>query len=101
MAPDTAFQRDLWKLTHKCFTGLHNTINLFSNLGYNVIVDEIFMEIDPEWKIILPECLKLVHGKPVLFVRLDCPLDELEKREINRGNREISTAFKQVARRSD
>ena len=93
MAPDTAFQRDLWKLTHKCFTGLHNTINLFSNLGYNVIVDEIFMEIDPEWKIILPECLKLVHGKPVLFVRLDCPLDELEKREINRGDREISTVL--------
>lgn len=92
MAPSNAFEHDLWKLTHKCFNGLHNTINLYSNLGYNVIAVEIFMEIDSDWEVILPECLELLHDKPVLFVRLDCPLDELEKREINRGDIELGVA---------
>jgi hypothetical protein len=40
----------------------------------------------------LRECIAVLHEHPVLFVRVDCPLEELERREQQRGDRRLGQA---------
>ncbi|MBT2762683.1 chloramphenicol phosphotransferase CPT family protein [Paenibacillus sp. ISL-20] len=63
------------------------TTSLLSHLGNNVVVDHIIGEAK------IAEGLKdLTQKHPVYFVGLNCPIYELERREVSRGNRERGLA---------
>lgn len=70
---------------------MHETIALFSDKGHNVIVDDVVLDLPQEndW---LNDYVKMFENYPILFVRVDCPVDELERREIKRGDRHIGQA---------
>jgi chloramphenicol 3-O phosphotransferase len=64
------------------FRGLHQCIPALATAGNNIIFDHI-IETKP-W---LYELLSLISELDVFFVGLHCSLPELERREIQRGDR--------------
>ena len=46
----------------------------------------------------MKECVEILYEYPVLFVHVTCPLEELQRREKERGNRDIGRAEKQLQR---
>jgi len=58
----------------------------------NVIVDTVIDE--QEW---LDEILDILHDCPVLFVHVTCPLDEMKRREKERGDRLVGLAKEQIS----
>jgi chloramphenicol 3-O phosphotransferase len=79
----------------EALTAMHHTIKLYSDRGLNVIVDHVLLET-PEEKYMTPECVGLLYEHPILFIRVDCDLEELEHREKNRGDRQIGQAKSQL-----
>lgn len=75
----------------EALTVMHHTIRLFSDRGLNVIVDHVLLDT-PEEKFTTPEIVMLLNKYPVMFVRVDCDLPELERREKERGDRQIGQA---------
>jgi chloramphenicol 3-O phosphotransferase len=78
-------------------TALNHTIKVYSDIGINVIADYVFLEGDGKGYTAtgldnLAECVALFHGHEVLFVHVTCPLDELRRREKERGDRPIGNA---------
>jgi chloramphenicol 3-O phosphotransferase len=71
----------------KVISGMHNALPAFAASGNNIIVDHVLQERN--W---LEECVSLLADFKVLFVSLDCSLEELQRREKKRGNRKIGTA---------
>jgi chloramphenicol 3-O phosphotransferase len=86
---------DFWKVTNTSISAMHHTIALFSNLGLDVIVDHVILDI-PQEQTWLRECVQLLHLHPVLFVRVNCPVEELVRRERQRANRNIGQAQSQI-----
>ena|GEM_PF-425431 len=87
----------------KIKTGFHHVIQLFSDMGINVIVDHVVLEGKGErtnhTKLYdLEECVWLLHAYDVVFVHVTCPLEELRRREIKRGDRVHGTAEYQLSR---
>ncbi len=70
-------------------TVMHNFILSLSDNCKNVIVDTVIENHHESW---LKESVKLLHKMPVTFVKVTCPLEELERRELQRGNRDIGLA---------
>jgi len=64
----------------------NHTIDYLSGRWINTIVDYVILDT-PIGKQLFSECLDLLHDHPVLFVRVDCPLEELERRERARSDR--------------
>jgi chloramphenicol 3-O phosphotransferase len=64
------------------FRGLHQCLPALATAGNNVIFDHII-----ETKAWLSELVSLLAGLDVFFVGLHCSLPELERREIQRGDR--------------
>jgi len=71
---------------------MHHTIKLFSDMGLNVIVDHVLEK--QKW---LDECVEILYEYPVLFVHVTCPLEELRRREKERGDRQIGQAETQLS----
>ena len=68
-------------------TVFYNCVKSFSDNGLNVIVDTIFTkDIMP-----LDNCLNVFPDSnyPILFVHIICPVEELRRREKERGDRRI------------
>ncbi len=86
MAPRTYRNTDFWSMTATSISAMHHTIALFSDLGLNVIVDHVLTDA-AEVQAWLPEAVRLLHAHPVLFVRVWCPAEELDRREQARGDR--------------
>ncbi|MCL2620119.1 MAG: chloramphenicol phosphotransferase CPT family protein [Defluviitaleaceae bacterium] len=72
--------------------GMYRSIKAFSDMGLNVIVDDVFDDSQE----LLDEVIGVLHDYPVLFVHVTCPLDELVRREKERGDREIGLAESQL-----
>jgi chloramphenicol 3-O phosphotransferase len=68
----------------------HHTIMAFSKIGKNSIVDHVF--VIQAW---LEECRELLNDTTTFFVGVHCPLEGLERRERERGNRRIGLAKSQ------
>ena len=64
------------------FKGIHQCVPALATAGNNVIFDHII-----ETKGFLHELIQLTSELDVFFVGLHCSLSELERREIQRGNR--------------
>jgi len=65
-----------------------NTIKLFSDLGIDFIID--FVPVQGSFA-------KLLCESRVLYVNVFCPIDELRRREKERGDRETGLAESQLA----
>jgi chloramphenicol 3-O phosphotransferase len=72
-------------------SGLHGSVAVLAKSGNNVIVDHVLQEAG--W---LQECVEMWAGLDVLFVGVKCPLEVVEKRELERGNRNPGTARYQM-----
>ena len=81
-------------IIHKAISMSHHTIKLFADMGVNIIVEHVlFPSIEiPAYKNQVAECVELLHEYPVLFVHVTCPLEELQRREKERGDRDIGRA---------
>ncbi|MNC40196.1 Chloramphenicol 3-O phosphotransferase [compost metagenome] len=75
---------------------MHEAIQLFSSKGHHVIVDDVVLDL-PDKNDWLFEYVTMFADYPVLFVRVDCPLEELERREVYRGDRTIGQSKWQLA----
>jgi chloramphenicol 3-O phosphotransferase len=77
----------------KAVSAMHGSIKVFSDVGLNVIVDHVL-----ERQELLDECVKILHEYPVLFVHVTCPIEELRRREKERGDRGIGQGESQLSR---
>lgn len=69
----------------------HRTIAMFSDKGVNLIVDHVLH--DPFTRTDFEASLS---GYPVLRVGVHCPMEELARRERERGDRRIGQALEQL-----
>lgn len=77
-----------WRdLRPQFFAGFHHCLPALATAGNNLIVEHII-----ETEAWMQRLLQLLHPIDVFFVGLHCPLPELERREIQRGNRRIGEA---------
>jgi len=70
----------------------HFVLSLCRN-GENSIIDTVILDQKEVW---LRECVELLHEMPVIFVKVNCSLNELERRERERGNRKIGLSKMQM-----
>jgi len=75
----------------KALEGFHKSIKTLSDVGLNVIADHVVQK--QSW---LDECLDLLRDNDVLFVHVTCPLEELSRREKERGDRQIGQGESQL-----
>ena len=80
-------------LTVQIIGGFHQSIAAKAQAGERVIADHVLEQ--RRW---LEECVKLFAGIEVIFVGVHCSLEELERREIKRGDRDIGLARHQSRR---
>lgn len=83
--------KDDW--SNKKFFSFHKTAAALAGAGNNMIIDTLF-----ETKHILMQCLNIIKDLPVLFVGVNCSLEELEKREMERKDRRPGLAKMQFNR---
>jgi chloramphenicol 3-O phosphotransferase len=77
-----------WRdLRPQFFDGFHRCVAALAEAGNNLIVEHIVET--PAW---MQRLQRLLGPLDVFFVGLHCPLQELERREIERGNRRIGEA---------
>jgi len=79
-------------LWYQTYINMYHTIKLYSEKGHNVIVDGVLDENYP-----LLQMVVILNDNPVLFVHVTCPVDELNRREQARGDREIGLAEEQLS----
>ena len=85
-----AFQKDLWDNKEivrqewpHIISGFHAAAAAIARAGNMVIVDDV-LEKDPPW---VESLLELFDGFDVIFIGVHCSLEELERREAERGDR--------------
>jgi chloramphenicol 3-O phosphotransferase len=69
------------------FEGFHRCLPALAGAGNNLIVEHII-----ETKVWMSRLVHLLEAFDVFFVGLHCPLSELEKRELERGDRRAGEA---------
>jgi chloramphenicol 3-O phosphotransferase len=85
--------RKMCELIPSLLDGFNGSIAAVSRAGVPQIIDHVLQE--PLW---LAPCLQALQGIPVIFVKVDCPLDELKRREAARGDRRPGMAEYQFHR---
>ncbi|MFC8103342.1 chloramphenicol phosphotransferase CPT family protein [Streptomyces sp. NPDC057363] len=73
--------------------GFHRSIAAMAEAGNDIVVDHVLSE---PWRLL--DCLTLLPAEDVLFVGVHCPLDELTRRELARGDRPSGLAALQYER---
>lgn len=71
--------------------GFHRAVAGMAQAGNDVVVDHVLSE---PWR--LQDCLEVLDGLDVVFVGVQCALDELERRERARGDRVPGQAAAQL-----
>ena len=74
-------------LRPRFFDGFHRCLPALAGAGNHLLVEHIIET--REW---LHDLLALLRDVDVFFVRLHCPLAELERRELARGDRRVGEA---------
>jgi chloramphenicol 3-O phosphotransferase len=80
-----------------CAQAMHRTIAHLARSGANVIADHVFLDA-PGFDTWLDDCLGSLEHLPVLVVGVRCPVEELERRERARGDRDVGQARWQSTR---
>lgn len=94
MSPEKLWDIDASETEYQALSMLNHTIKLFSDMGKNIIVDHVL--ISTQKGELLKKSVDLLHEYPVLFVHVICSIDELRRREIERGDRNIGQAESQI-----
>ena len=69
-----------------------HVVKLFSDMGFDLVVPNMFFQDTDTLK----EFRVLLKNYPVLVVNITCPVEELKKRELLRGDRTPGSAQKQL-----
>ncbi|MCP2276481.1 chloramphenicol 3-O phosphotransferase [Nocardia amikacinitolerans] len=85
---DTAALADVLRRTR---AGFHRAVAGMALAGNDIIMDHVLSE---PWR--LRDCLTVFAGIDVVFVGVHCSLDELQRREQQRGDRPVGTAAEQA-----
>ena len=86
-------ENDLWNSANIAASTMHKTTLSLCSDGENVIIDNVIDDTFIHW---LKECIFLFKDFNVTFVNVFCDIDDLVKREIQRGDREIGQATAQL-----
>ncbi|MEU2653626.1 AAA family ATPase [Streptomyces albidoflavus] len=70
--------------------GFHRSIAAMAEVGNDIVVDHVLSE---PWRLL--DCLTVLRPEDVLFVGVHCPLEELARRELARGDRPTGLAAHQ------
>lgn len=93
MAPQKLLVESMWLQTFSHIRkAMYTSITALSDSGVNVIIDDVMLSRFHR----LEECVHRLKGYPVLLVRVDCPIEELRRRERERGDRLIGQAESQL-----
>ena len=85
---------DLW---YTAVRAMNHTIKLYSDLGLNVIVDHVVLnQDDGKEQLLHDDFVEMLSDYPLILVQVTCGIDELKRREMERGDREIGNAEWQV-----
>jgi len=74
---------------------MNQTIRMMAASGAHIIIDHLFLD-NYTGIAVLQDCIACFSDLPVLFVRVDCNPDELDRRERWRGDRELGLAHRQL-----
>jgi chloramphenicol 3-O phosphotransferase len=92
MLPRKAFaSNNLVQIFNDCQAGFHRCIAALVSAGNKVIVDTVLDS--KEWT---EDCICLLEPFHTLYVGVHCPLEELERRENARGDRDMGLAKSQL-----
>lgn len=95
MCPTKFWEQNWVTAINQSLTAMIYTIRTFADIGLNVIVDQVFLNNATEGQL-LEKCIEVLYQYPVVFVRVDCSVEELERREKERGDRDIGQAKSQI-----
>lgn len=70
---------------------LSKSVRALADTGHNVIVDIVFCGQKTQ-----DELRKELEGLNLIFIKVECPLEELIKREVDRGDRKLGLAESQL-----
>ena len=84
-------------LFNRMLSGFHHSVAALAAAGSNLVVDHLLVQgVEPQnW---LTECVELLTPYTVYFIGVHCPLEELRRRELARGDRGIGQAERQLGR---
>jgi len=71
-----------------CITAMYETIDVFAKLGKNVILDTVLLDI-PEYPHIYERLIETCSEIQIFNIHVLCPVEECEKRNIERGDRRL------------
>ena len=94
MSPDkfNDYKNGDFSVQYKFASKFFHVVKLYSDLGFDLIVPYMFFkDSDTLW-----EFKELLHGYPILVVNVSCPVEELQRREAERGNRQPGSAQAQL-----
>lgn len=74
-------------------SAMYRTIKTFSDMGLNTIIDDVLCVSEE----LFVECVNLLSEYPLLFIHVTCLIEELRRRELNRGDRTIGQAEEQLS----
>jgi chloramphenicol 3-O phosphotransferase len=81
----------LTEILRRTRAGFHRAVAAMTLAGNDIVMDHVLSE---PWR--LNDCLTAMTGIDVVFVGVHCSIDELQRREQQRGDRPIGTAAKQI-----
>lgn len=98
MLPNHYFKQPLWNevmgqsnqagdLGNRLISGMHHSMRSMMNRGNFVLADHVLIE--KNWVV---ELADLFHDQPAYFIGIHCPLEVVEKREIDRKDRTLGSA---------
>ncbi len=93
MAPDPVLKDDQArpKVLMPLLSAFHRSLPLIAGCGFPMIIDHVIERRD--W---MEEIANALRGFDVFFVKVECPLAELERREGTRGDRQVGFAKMQL-----
>ena len=91
MIPSQQWERDREESFRIAYDFHHDCVRVLSDQGKNVIVDTVICSEDK-----LVSFVNKLSEHTVIMVKATCPLEELNRREIARGDREIGLAANQT-----
>ena len=71
---------DLEPVVVTLYQGMYEAVAAHSRLGVNVVVDAVHHDAYSVPRRILPTCARRLHGLPVLFVGVRCPIEVVRER---------------------
>lgn len=103
MLPGRYLDRPLWDevlglattagaMGHQLMSGMHHSWRTLSQTGNHLIADHVLVE--PQW---VAECATLLADLPAYLIGVHCPLEVLEEREKERGDRTLGQARAQFS----